>query len=234
MFIEKFCGSWMDHPFWKTRFLLSSERDLQRIRGSAVSELWIDTARGLDVAEGVGQSEAEVAAQTDAMLDAIANPSSETKGSLTEELEQAARLCARSKEAIVSMFNEARMGQAVEIAGARELVEEISESVARHPDALISLARLKTSDEYTYMHSVAVCALMIGLARQLDLPEAQVREAGLAGLLHDIGKMAMPPEVLNKPGKLTDAEFALMREHPAAGHAMLVGKEVSDGVLDVC
>src|SRR5690606_13764194 len=81
MFIEKFCGSWMDHPFWKTRFLLSSERDLQRIRGSAVSELWIDTARGLDVAEGVGQSEAEVAAQTDAMLDAIANPSSETKGS---------------------------------------------------------------------------------------------------------------------------------------------------------
>lgn len=234
MFIEKFCGSWMDHPFWKTRFLLSSERDLQRIRGSAVSELWIDTARGLDVAEGVGQSEAEVAAQTDAMLDAIANPSSEAKSSLTEELEQAARLCARSKEAIVSMFNEARMGQAVEIAGARELVEEISESVARHPDALISLARLKTSDEYTYMHSVAVCALMIGLARQLDLPEAQVREAGLAGLLHDIGKMAMPPEVLNKPGKLTDAEFALMREHPAAGHAMLVGKEVSDGVLDVC
>lgn len=234
MFIEKFCGSWMDHPFWKTRFLLSSERDLQRIRGSAVSELWIDTARGLDVAEGVGQSEAEVAAQTDAMLDAIANPSSEAKSSLTEELEQAARLCARSKEAIVSMFNEARMGQAVEIAGARELVEEISESVARHPDALISLARLKTSDEYTYMHSVAVCALMIGLARQLDLPEAQVREAGLAGLLHDIGKMAMPPEVLNKHGKLTDAEFALMREHPAAGHAMLVGKEVSDGVLDVC
>ena len=61
------------------------------------------------------------------------------------------------------MFSDARMGQAVEVEHAAELVEEISASVLRHPNALISLARLKTSDEYTYMHSVAVCALMIAL-----------------------------------------------------------------------
>ncbi len=154
---------------------------------------------------------------------------------MEEEVTRAAKLCARSKEAVISMFTDARMGQALQFEQAGELVEEISDSVLRHPNALISLARLKNADEYTYMHSVAVCALMIALARQLGLNEGQVREAGLAGLLHDIGKMAIPNTVLNKPGKLTDSEFATVRGHPEAGSRMLIeSKQVSALVLDVC
>jgi putative nucleotidyltransferase with HDIG domain len=154
---------------------------------------------------------------------------------MEDELQRAARLCERSKAAVVSMFSDARMGQALQFEQAGELVEEISDSIMRHPNALISLARLKNADEYTYMHSVAVCALMIALARNLGLNEGQVREAGLAGLLHDIGKMAIPNEVLNKPGKLTDNEFATVRDHPEAGSRMLIAsKQVSALVLDVC
>ena len=115
------------------------------------------------------------------------------------------------------------------------LVAEISGSVARNPGALISLARLKNKDDYTYMHSVAVCALMVALARQMQLDEAQIRSAGLGGLLHDMGKAVSPPEILNKPGKLTDEEFAIMRQHPLAGHAMLQEARGADAVaLDVC
>jgi HD-GYP domain-containing protein (c-di-GMP phosphodiesterase class II) len=107
--------------------------------------------------------------------------------------------------------------------------------VQRNPGAIVSLARLKTSDDYTYMHSVAVCALMVALAQQLDLSVDDTREAGLAGLLHDLGKSAMPIEVLNKPGKLTDEEFKVMRGHPEAGHRMLLdGKGVGSIPLDVC
>jgi HD-GYP domain-containing protein (c-di-GMP phosphodiesterase class II) len=75
------------------------------------------------------------------------------------------------------MFQEARMGKAIEAEAAAPLVEEISNSVMRNPGALISLARLKTADDYTFMHSVAVCALMIALARQLGLDEQQTRDA---------------------------------------------------------
>ncbi|MBI1835274.1 MAG: HD-GYP domain-containing protein, partial [Burkholderiales bacterium] len=104
-----------------------------------------------------------------------------------------------------------------------------------NPGALIGLARLKTADDYTYMHSVAVCALMIALSRQLKLSDEETREAGLAGLLHDIGKMAVPAEILNKPGKLTDAEFVSVKEHPAAGYQMLLeAKGVGSIALDVC
>jgi putative nucleotidyltransferase with HDIG domain len=237
MYIHEFCGVWMDHPFWKSKFLLATEKDLQRIKASSISELWIDASKGLDVAVGtVSVSAEEVAAQTDAKLMAVVQePSAILTVSMDDELRRAVKLCANAKAAVISMFSDARMGQALKFEEACELVESISDSVMRHPSALISLARLKNADEYTYMHSVAVCALMIALARNLGLNEGQVREVGLAGLLHDIGKMAIPNEVLNKPGKLTDSEFATVREHPEAGSRMLIeSKQVSALVLDVC
>lgn len=237
MYIHEFCGAWMEHPFWKSKFLLKSEKDLQRIKGSSIGELWIDVSKGLDVDAGVPSvSPEEVEAQAEAkLLAAVQAPVVSLAMSMEDEVRRAVKLCARSKAAVISMFSDARMGQALHFGQAGELVEEISESVLRHPNALISLARLKNADEYTYMHSVAVCALMIALARNLGLNEGQVREAGLAGLLHDIGKMAIPNAVLNKPGKLTDGEFATVRDHPEAGSRMLLeSKQVSALVLDVC
>ncbi len=137
------------------------------------------------------------------------------------ELRSAQKLCFAAKEKMVELFGEARMGRAVSPSAVEPLVEEISASVIRHPDALISVARLKRHDDYTYLHSVAVCALMIALARQLQLPDAQIREAGIGGMLHDIGKAAMPLQVLNKPGSLTDDEYRIMKAHPLRGYEML-------------
>ncbi|NCN72296.1 MAG: HD-GYP domain-containing protein, partial [Betaproteobacteria bacterium] len=151
-----------------------------------------------------------------------------------QEVERAARICLASKAAVVSMFEEVRMGKAVDVGGAQELVEEISDSISRNPGAIISLARLKTADDYTYMHSVAVCAMMVALAKQLGLDEPETRSVGMAGLLHDLGKVAMPTEVLNKPGKLTDAEFDIMKTHPTEGYKMLMASPNVDPVaLDV-
>jgi len=151
------------------------------------------------------------------------------------ELHRAAQICGQAKEAVVSMFQEARMGKAVDAESASSLVQEISDSVTRNPGALISLARLKTADEYTFMHSVAVCALMVALARQIGLNDAQTRTAGMAGLLHDLGKAAIPLAVLNKPGKLTDEEFDMVKSHPLEGWKMLKeGSGVEAAVLDAC
>lgn len=237
MYIQEFCGSWMDHPFWKSKFLLETQQDLQRIQASSIGELWIDVSKGLDVAAGAqASSEAEAQQEIEAtLMAAVERRRSPPVVAMDVELERAAKVCARSKEAVLSMFSDVRMGRALDFDRAESLVTEISESMLRHPSALISLARLKHADEYTYMHSVAVCALMIALARQLGLGEGAVREAGLAGLLHDVGKMAIDQDVLNKPGKLSDTEFSAVRRHPeAGGEILLAGKQVSALVLDVC
>ena len=237
MHLKEFCGSWMEHPFWRSSFVLTDPLDIQTILNSSIKEVWIDCAKGLDVAAGEDSvSEAESEAMVEAEMKQVADVPRETAPvSAAVEIARAAKICLQAKQAVVSMFEEARMGNAVNVGGATLLVEEISDSVARNPGALISLARLKTVDDYTYMHSVAVCAMMVALAKQLGFDQTQTRSDGLAGLLHDLGKALMPMEVLNKPGKLTEAEFAIIKSHPVEGHRMLLGGvNVDPMVLDVC
>ena len=237
MHLKEFCGSWMDHPFWRNGFVITDAKDIDRILASSIKEVWIDCGKGLDVATGVAAvSEAESDALVDATLaQVVLDRRNVAPLSTEQEVVNAKIICSQAKRAVISMFEEARMGNAVDTGSAQKLVEEIADSVSRNPCALISLARLKTVDDYTYMHSVAVCAMMVALARQWGLDEKQTRLAGLAGLTHDLGKALIPMAVLNKPGKLTDAEFDVVKRHSALGHGLLMsGTDVDPIVLDVC
>lgn len=236
MFVQAVDGAWLSHPFWKTRFLLREPHDLELLQHSGVPHVWIDVGKGDDVAPTVATAPTAPTVPAAPVAPVIATPPPVTiRLSLEDEMERAAQLVSRSRDAVIALFGEARLGRAINSEQCLPLVEEVTESVARNPSALISLARLKRKDDYTYMHSVAVCALMVALARQLGLDDAQVREAGLAGLLHDIGKMAMPLAILNKPGRLSDAEFDVMRRHPQRGHDLLrEGGAVPEAALDVC
>jgi HD-GYP domain-containing protein (c-di-GMP phosphodiesterase class II) len=233
MHLHGFDTAWIDHPFWRNRFTLNDPADLVAIHASGVRECWIDLSKGDDVA---ATTPAAVEAPPPAPpAQPAAAPAPPQRAAFDDELRRAAELCKRSKAAVIEMFGQARLGCAVDAEQCLPLVNEITGSVFRNPGALVSLARLKTRDDYTYMHSVAVCALMIALGRTLGLDETACREAGLAGLLHDMGKALMPTEVLNKAGKLTDQEFAVMRTHPERGHALLVeGRGLGEPVLDVC
>ncbi len=254
MFIQELNGSWIDHPFWKKAFLLNAPEDLQKLKSSPIKSLVIDISKGLDVeieSENLELPSTEVVASEPTLSeedgseapapeeqnqpDLVENPAPIVRLSAAEERAQAKRILSSAKHAVSSMFQEVRMGKALSAEAAMPLVEEISSSVSRNESALISLVRLKSKDDYTYMHSVAVCALMIALARELKLSESEVKQAGLAGLLHDIGKAAVSLDILNKPGALTNDEFALIKKHPALGHAMLLQANFKDQVaLDVC
>jgi putative nucleotidyltransferase with HDIG domain len=237
MFLHEMCGSWMDHPFWRSSFKLEDQKVIQQILDSNVKEVWIDAAKGVDVEanESKEQSEPEELRVAQVQQVAARAPTPEPRVSLEAEMGRAAKIFSSARGAVSSMFQEARMGKAIDTKHALPIVEEISSSVMRNPGALIGLARLKNKDDYTYMHSVAVCALMVSLARQLKLDDAQIREAGMAGLLHDIGKMMIPSAILNKPGKLTDSEFLSVKSHPEEGHKLLLeGSGVSEIALDVC
>lgn len=232
MYIHELCGSWMDHPFWKSGFLLQDPHDLERLQSSSVTEVWIDVSKGLGDVEG--ETPEQAVERGERVLQEIAiQPIREN---IADELRRAAKICERSKDAVVSMFNEVRMGQMLNTEQTQRVVSEITQSVLRHPNALLSIVRVKQADEYTYMHSVAVSALMIALARQLGFENDEVHEAGMAGLLHDVGKMAIDDGILNKPGSLTDNEFEQIKRHPEYGVRYLQkGSEpVSRAVLEAC
>lgn len=230
MFIRELKGAWIDHPFWKTSFKLVDPSDLTKLRASVVKEVVIDTSKGLDVAtpEVTSISVDVPAIETTSVAKSI-------HVAAIEEHVRAKKVITSSKLAVVSMFNDVRMGKAVNAESAMHCVDEIAASVARNEGALISLLRLKNKDDYTYMHSVAVSALMVVLAKELGLSEREVKQAGLAGLLHDIGKAVIPMDYINKQGALTDEEFAVVRQHPERGHELMTKALITDEVaLDVC
>jgi putative nucleotidyltransferase with HDIG domain len=228
MFIHAIEGRWLEHSLWKSRFVIKDSKTQALVRTCGATECWIDVSQGIDVAPVITHIAPTLAA---------APPSKQRplRKSMADELHIASNILKRSKETVLALFSEARMGHAINTGECGPLVNEVVESVDRNAEALISLCRLKTADEYTYIHSVSVCALMVSLGRQLGLDDAVCRDAGMAGLLHDVGKAAMPQEIINKPGKLTDEEFTIIKSHPLKGHEMLLESGVdNDRVLDVC
>ena len=236
MYLEEFCSSWLEHPFWRSGFVITDRSDIRRLLESSVSEVWIDCGKGVDVAPdtaSISVSEADALADVElAPLGLEEGPTENTQAS--DEYGYAAEICTQAKQLVIALFQEARMGNAINTIDAKHLVDQVLESVVRNNSAFISLVRLKTVSEFTYMHSVAVCALMVSLARRLGLNREQTRSAGLAGLLHDLGKATMPANVLHKAGTLSESEFALIKRHPEEGSRLLQDSGVDVEVIDVC
>ncbi len=228
MFIHDLEGSWMTHPFWRTRFLLERPADLALLRASEVAAVVIDLSRG------IGPDRVEVAPPPPAPPPDPAWAQDRPPGVLKAEREQARRAIARAHAAVHQIYGDAGNGHPVDGRAVAPIVDEIADSVARNPAMFLDMARLKSKDEYTYLHSVSVCALMVNLAREIGLDDDRVRAMGLAGLLHDVGKTSVPLQILNKPGRLSDDEFALIKRHPEQGHKLLQGGAgINQEALDV-
>lgn len=143
--------------------------------------------------------------------------------SLEKELHAARPLIKETHELVRQQVLDARHGRSLDMPAARESVARITDSVLRNPDALVCLSALKKRDEYTYLHSLSVCILSVSFGRYLGLPEKTLLELGFGAFLHDIGKMHIPDEVLNKPGRLTPEEMSVMRKHPELGVEIVEG-----------
>jgi len=221
MFIHGFEGSWWEHPFWRTRFLLTDLQDLHKLREFRGGVI-IDVAKSqaaANIAADAGAPEASAEALVPAIIDA--EPAVRLRASFSAEQARAAAVVAGAFETVRSTFDDVRLGRAVAHEKVALLVDDIAGQLDRNASALLRVLQLKSKHQYTYLHSVAVCTLMVNLARHLGMDEETVRALGLAGLLHDVGKMAIPDAVLDKPGRLSAEEFALVREHPERGLSLL-------------
>ena len=117
------------------------------------------------------------------------------------------------------------------------IADSLMDSINQNNAIAIDISALKTSDEYTFKHSVDVATISMIVAKQQGMNSNQIREIGVAGLLHDIGKTKVPTNILNKPGKLNNQEFEIMKQHSLFGYQMVkdrpdVSEEVSLTILE--
>jgi putative nucleotidyltransferase with HDIG domain len=123
---------------------------------------------------------------------------------------------------IQSMHREVQDRGKLPLAEAEAVVRSLSMAMHGDQEMILPLLQLREFDEYTTTHSLNVSVLTMALAESLGLAQQDVRTFGIAGLLHDLGKVNVPQEILNKPGKLTDQERSIMQQHPTAGAKLII------------
>lgn len=210
MRVVKLDRPWTEVPVLFQGFTLHSDDEARILRQYCD---WV-------VVEDEKERLAPLLASISALKQQSSQPLAETR-TLEQELPRAAAAWSRVHQFIEKVAHDIEQHNELELASARPLIQSCVESVKANASAMFWMARIKNRDAYTAEHSLRVAVFTVAFARFLGLPEEDLEVAGMCGLLHDIGKLRVPGEILNKPGPLSPSEHAVMREHTTLGHALL-------------
>ncbi|MDX1634634.1 MAG: HD-GYP domain-containing protein [Marinobacter sp.] len=139
-----------------------------------------------------------------------------------EELSSAMESFHRCRNLATRILDSVRLGRVIELNEIRPVVKGVVASILRNHSALLWLTQIRSKDGYTAEHCMNVCVLAAAFGKHLGLMESEIETLALAGLLHDVGKVKVDQDVLNKPGAFTEAEFAHMKLHPVYGRQLLL------------
>lgn len=220
MYIHDLNCDWMKHGFMRSRFLIKAEPELSRIRQLGLEDILIDTDKGLDETPASPDTGAPGRTPSGARPER-GGRADDRPTTLAAERVRAKRIHSEALGVVTGLMEDVRLGRQVDLERANPVVGEMVGSIFRNRDALLGLSRIRHMDRYTFEHSVNVAVLMVSLAHTLELERSLVESIGLGALLHDIGKTKTPPKILNKPGALTNEEFAAMRMHVVHSHDIL-------------
>lgn len=213
MYVHDLDCKWMEHPFAGNRFLVKKSEVIKKISSSGIRNIYIDTDKGTDLEPANTQPEIEkkISKEIDSVV--LKERSHHASVTVTEEVDRARNLYKESTTAIHNVMKDVRMGKQVNVQSLEPMAEHIIYSVFRNSHAMTGVSRIKTKDEYTFMHCVSVAGLMATFAKEMNMSDEAIYNIAMGGLIHDIGKTLIPNEILNKPGKLEDDEMAIMKKH---------------------
>ncbi len=243
MYVSELDRPWVESPFLFQGFQISSPEEIEQLQ-SICKYVYVDTEKSpVDVATHLHPNNKTSSATASkkkrgrwrSLSDALFKHSDDKqKVKFNVELAKARKIRDKTRSFIDTALEDSRLGNSIDTKSAKDLVSSLAESILRNPDASVWLTHLKARDEYTAIHSLNVCVLSLTFGRALGLSKTQLNVLGLGALLHDLGKMRVPLEVLNKPGRLTDEEFKIMRSHPELGYELLLNdKSIPPDALDI-
>ncbi len=230
MFIHDINCGWLQHPFIKNSIKIKDSTTIRKITEYGIREVYIDTDKGPDVDHVPTRQELdrEIKKELDTIADSI--PFSGRSIPLEQEIVRAREIKNEAKQTVSTIMEEIRFGRPIKTEKVEKVVDKMVDSIFRNQDALITLGRIKQADEYTYMHSLSVCVLMIAFGKYLGFDARQLKEVGIGAMLHDVGKMQVPEEILNKKGALNNEEYELIKKHVEYGHLLL---EKTEGISEL-
>jgi len=234
MYVSGLDRPWLEVPFPIQGFMLESPEDIVRIQ-KYCKHVFIDRAQSIVREAAKKQFSLTRPRKTNQQI-------FETRklkvyadsATWTEEFPKAKAAVEALTETVDSIFSQVSHGGALDVVKVKKSVDPMIDSIARNPDACIWLARMKQQDTYTYQHSVGASIWAVALGRQLGLPKPDLRSLAIGGLLFDIGKLKVNPELLGAERLLTDEEFTELRSHVSLGVTMITDSGLMNrDVLDM-
>nr|MDX8318716.1 HD-GYP domain-containing protein [Agrobacterium sp. rho-8.1] len=217
MFVEAVEGAWQDSPTLGRRFTVRSGQEIEIIQNSNVSGIFINTALGRDNAKAYSPNGKNI-----------------TTATKLEKWETARKIQGHAAEA-KSLIEDVCHGRTITVESFTPLVSDVARTMEENPSLYIGMSRLRFRDSATFVHSLAVAALLLHFGRSMQMDDETVQLLCMAGILHDIGKLTIPVEILNKQGPLTTTERRLIEQHPERGYELLsTHVNLPRLVLDIC
>lgn len=220
MYVCELDRPWAGTPFLFQGFPIQSVQDLRTLRDTC-EFVWVDRRQSHSVPPLAANLPAGDQTRTYAI-------------DYREAVKATEPVWRDARAVSMRMLDAVRFGQELDVSEVRRAVGACVESVLKHPAASLWLARIKQRDHYTAEHCLRVSLYAIALGKALGMLPLELEELGVCGMLHDVGKIKVPDEILNKPGRLTDEEFLIMQAHTTYGWQLLMGNsEVPPAAVDV-
>lgn len=227
MYITELDCLWEKSPFLFQGFELKTEQQVQEVRDTC-EYVYIDMTKQV-IPKASGRTK-------DIHRKNLYSrkPPPARLGNFEQEFARSDVIFSSTGNLVKQVMDKVASGGGIDVKLAKQAVAECVDSVLHSPDAFLWMTQLKSRDEYTAQHSMNVCILSIVIGRHVNLTVRELNEVGLCGMMHDMGKMLVPLEILNKPGKLEPDELEIMRSHAALGYELLKSSEnMYAGAIDV-
>ncbi|WP_404418705.1 HD-GYP domain-containing protein [Marinospirillum sp.] len=256
MFVSDENSEWVPEKNRTKSGMIRREEVIDKLKSKGIDFITIDTSRGEDVLEmATEDTEADfgwinpanfgeptqppsadkpekVIAQQE--QSGVTTPSAPRPVSISDEQERAKQIHDEALKMVDTVMQRVRRGAEIDVSEVEGVAEQLVDSVYRNQNALACLSRIRDKDTYLMEHSLNVGVLLSILAKSMGFEKSLVRRLAVGGMLHDIGKVQVPDEVLHKPGKLEAEEWAEMKRHVAYGEAYLNGLDISKDIRNIC
>ena len=225
MYISDLNNDWIPHNTQRKKGVIKREETIEKIRRMGVQYVYIDVEKGLDAQDAETAQEVDQRNEQALQNAGEQRPGIQHKVALTEEIVIAQRIHSQSQGLVGSFMNNVKMGAAIDIAPIHQLADELQNSVLRNANALSCLGRIREKDNYLLEHSVNLSVLMSLFGNYRNLPADVLHQTVVGALLHDLGKILTPDDILHKPGRLTAEEFEVMKLHARHSRDILASTE---------
>lgn len=225
MYITDLNNDWIPHNSQRKHGVIKKEETIEKIRQMGVQFVYIDTSKGADTQDA--ETATEVDRRNESALQRAGEQAPGLRPSvpLAEEIVIAQQIHSQAQGLVGSFLNNIKIGSAVDIAPLHELADKLQQSVLRNANALSCLGRIRQKDNYLLEHSVNLSVLMSLFGNFRSLPADVLHQTVVGALLHDLGKILTPDEILNKPGRLAPEEFEIMKLHARHSRDILATTE---------